>query len=172
MTFSLTELWHSMGLPAKIVGAFLVVMGLASLTAFIERVIALRRSRAASRLFAAEVEGFRESEIQTVIAEAAKHPRSHLARLVQAGMTVFAQACASTESSELTPAERARRHLERQVEELGADLRRGLPILASGGLGAPLVRLLRTGGGLLSAFPGRALTTLGGPPPSPHAPLP
>ncbi|HYV57962.1 MAG TPA: hypothetical protein VE911_10470, partial [Candidatus Nitrosopolaris sp.] len=71
MTFSLTELWHSMGLPAKIVGAFLVVMGLASLTAFIERVIALRRSRAASRLFAAEVEGFRESEIQTVIAEAA-----------------------------------------------------------------------------------------------------
>src|SRR5262249_45255149 len=156
MTFSLTELWHSMGLPAKIVGAFLVVMGLASLTAFIERVIALRRSRAASRLFAAEVEGFRESEIQTVIAEAAKHPRSHLARLVQAGMTVFAQACASTESSELTPAERARRHLERQVEELGADPRRGVPLLAPGGSVAPLLGLPRTGGGRLSALHGTA----------------
>jgi biopolymer transport protein ExbB/TolQ len=162
MTFSLTELWHSMGLPAKIVGAFLVVMGLASLTAFIERVIALRRSRAASRLFAAEVEGFREGEIQTVIAEAAKHPRSHLARLVQAGMTVFAQACASTEQSELTPAERARRHLERQVEELGADLRRGLPILASVGSVAPFVGLLGTVVGIISAFQGIASTGSGG----------
>ena len=162
MTFSLTELWHSMGLPAKIVGAFLVVMGLASLTAFIERVIALRRSRAASRLFAAEVEGFREGEIQTVIAEAAKHPRSHLARLVQAGMTVFAQACASTEQSELTPAERARRQLERQVEELGADLRRGLPILASVGSVAPFVGLLGTVVGIISAFQGIASTGSGG----------
>src|SRR5262249_24341805 len=162
MTFSLTELWHSMGLPAKIVGAFLVVLGLASLTAFIERVIALRRSRAASRLFAAEVEAFRESEIQTVIAEAAKHPRSHLACLVQSGMTVFAQACASTEASELTPAQRARRHLERQVEELGADLRRGVPLLGSGGSGGPFVGLPGTGGGIISAFPGIASTRSGG----------
>src|SRR3989442_5873260 len=111
MTFSLTELWHSMGLPAKIVGAFLLTMGLASLTAFIERLIALRRSRAASRLFAAEVEGFREGEVQTVIAEAAKHPQSHLARLVEAGLTGFRHACAGAEPSELSPAERAPRPL-------------------------------------------------------------
>ena len=56
MTFGLMEMWNSMGLPAKVVGALLVTMGLASLTVFIERLIALRRSRSAGRRFAKELQ--------------------------------------------------------------------------------------------------------------------
>src|SRR5438876_11326848 len=127
MTFSLTELWQSMGLPAKIVGAFLLTMGLASLTVFIERVLALRRSRSASRQFAVAVgEDLHEADIETVIAEAAKHPRGHLAQLVQSGLSIYRHARGVDDDSSLTPAERTRRHLERRLEQLGADLRRGM----------------------------------------------
>jgi len=162
MTFSLAEMWHTMGLPAKIVGAFLLTMGLASLTVFIERLIALRRSHAASRAFARAVgDELTESAVPTVIAEAATHTRSHLARLVQSGLTVFSQARAA-DDSELSAAERTRRHLDRLLEQLGADLRRGLAVLASVGSVAPFVGLLGTVVGIISAFQGIASTGSGG----------
>ena len=88
MQFSLIEMWHTMGLPAKIVGAFLLTMGLASLTAFIERLIALRRSRAESARFAAEAaDDLQAGQVDAVMTEAAKYPRGHLPRLVRAGLT-------------------------------------------------------------------------------------
>jgi hypothetical protein len=43
-----------MGWPAITVAVVLLVMGLASLTVFIERNVTLRRSRSASQRFAAE----------------------------------------------------------------------------------------------------------------------
>src|ERR1051325_11176943 len=93
MTFSFAEMWHSMGLPAKIVGGFLLTMGLASLTVFIERLLAIRRSRAASRDFARAIgDDLHESAIASVINEATGHPRSHLARLVQSGLSVYSHA--------------------------------------------------------------------------------
>lgn len=163
MTFSLVEIWHSMGVPAKIVGALLLVMGLASLTAFIERIITLRRSRAASRQFATGIgEGLRLGHVSDVIAEADRHARGHLARLVASGLTTYLQARDADDGSSLTPAERTRRHLERRVEELGADLRRGLPVLASVGSTAPFVGLLGTVVGIISAFQGIAATGSGG----------
>src|SRR5690242_5817193 len=162
MSFSLVEMWHSMGLPAKVVGAFLLTMGLASLTVFIERLLALRRSRGASRQFAASLgEGIHEGEIDAVIKDAAKHPRGHLARLVQSGLTVYGQA-RGEEGSTLSAAERTRRHLERLLEELGADLRRGMAVLASVGSVAPFVGLLGTVVGIISAFQGIASTGSGG----------
>jgi hypothetical protein len=85
MSFSFTEMWQHMGVPAKIVGAFLLAMGLASLTVFIERLLALRRSRAAARKFAADFgEILHEGNLDAVIAEAAKYPQAHLPRLVHA----------------------------------------------------------------------------------------
>jgi biopolymer transport protein ExbB len=162
MTFSLTEMWHSMGLPAKIVGAFLVAMGLASLTVFIERVIALRRSRAANRKFAAAIgDGLHAGAIEAVMAEAAKYPHGHLPRLVAAGLNTYWEARTSDDGG-LTPVERTRRSLERRVEELVADLKRGLAVLASVGSVAPFVGLLGTVVGIISAFQGIASTGSGG----------
>jgi biopolymer transport protein ExbB len=163
MSFSLTEIWHTMGLPAKIVAAFLLVMGLASLTVFIERLLTLRRSRAASRKFAAEIaDETRASAIERVIERASNFPQSHLARLVQSGLTTYTQALKADDGSGLAPAERTRRHLERRLVELGADLRRGMPVLASVGSVAPFVGLLGTVVGIISAFQGIASTGSGG----------
>ena len=163
MGFSFGEMWHTMGLPAKIVGAFLVTMGLSSLTVFIERLLVLRRSRAAARRFAAEAASqLQAGQVDAVIAEAAKHPYGHLPRLVQAGLSLYVQARATADASELSPAERTKRHLERQLELLGADLRRGMALLASVGSVAPFVGLLGTVVGIISAFQGIAASGSGG----------
>lgn len=163
MTFSLIEIWHSMGVPAKLVALALMAMGLVSLAAFIERVLALRASRKASKAFAQETGGILNPDtIQRVIEEAAKQPKGHLPRLVESGLTTYVEAREHDDGSGLSAVERTRRHLERKVEELSADLRRGLPILASVGSTAPFVGLLGTVLGIISAFQGIATSGSGG----------
>jgi biopolymer transport protein ExbB len=162
MSFSLIEIWHSMGVPAKVVGAILLTMGLASLTVFIERLLTLRRSRATSKEFAAEVgDEVQAGNVERAIERAAAYPRSHLARLVLSGLTTYWQPHAGKDDR-LSPAERSRRHLERRLVELSADLRRGMPVLASVGSVAPFVGLLGTVLGIISAFQGIAATGSGG----------
>ena len=127
MSFSYLEIWQHMGVPAMVVAGILVIMGLASLTVFVERVITLRRSRAASRLFAAKVAPFMQrGDIDAIIDEANKYKASHLARIVRTGAQTYWHACNTPDISALPPAERTRRHLERYLEEIGADLRSGL----------------------------------------------
>jgi biopolymer transport protein ExbB len=163
MGFSFSEMLHTMGLPAKIVGSFLLAMGLASLTVFIERLLVLRRTRAAARTFATEVaEYIQGGQVEAAIAEAGKHPHGHLPRLVQTGLTTYWQARNTADGSGLSPVERTKRHLERQLEHLGADLRRGMAVLASVGSVAPFVGLLGTVVGIISAFQGIASTGSGG----------
>jgi biopolymer transport protein ExbB len=163
MSFSLVEMWNTMGIPAKVVGIFLVLMGLASLTVFIERLLALRRSRRAAQRFAADAgDDLQAGQIEAVLAEAAKYPQGHLPRLVQSGLSTYWQARGAADGSGLTPVERTRRHLERRLEELGADLRRGMSVLASVGSVAPFVGLLGTVVGIITAFQGIASTGSGG----------
>jgi biopolymer transport protein ExbB/TolQ len=163
MTFGWNEILQHMGGPALVIAAILVIMGLASLTVFIERVITLRRSRAQSKAFAALIgEKLQTGEFQAVIDEAEKYGRSHFAKVVRSGLQTYLHARATADISGLTPAERTRRHLERYLEEMGEDLRRGLPVLASVGSVAPFVGLLGTVVGIISAFQGIASTGSGG----------
>ena len=60
------------------------------------------------------------------------------------------------------PAERTLRFMERYLEDMGADLRRGLPVLASVGSVAPFVGLLGTVLGIITAFQGIAQSGSGG----------
>ena len=163
MGFSLSEMWGNMGVPARIVFGILIVMGLASLTVFIERIITIRRSRKASRRFAAESGGHvREEMIETVLEEAGRYPHGHLPRLVRAALSTYRHARETADVSVIPPAERTRRHMERYFESLGADLRRGLPVLATVGSIAPFVGLLGTVLGIISAFQGIAAAGSGG----------
>ena len=161
--FSLTEMWQTMGVPAKMVAASLLVMGLASLTVFIERLLALRRARAAARSFASEAaDELQAGLVEPVIAVAAKYPNGHLPRMVHSALQLYWQARNTADGAALSPVERTRRHLERRVEELGADLRRGLSVLATVGSTAPFVGLLGTVLGIITAFHGIASTGSGG----------
>jgi biopolymer transport protein ExbB len=163
MGFSWSEMWAHMGWPAVIVAVVLLVMGLASLTVFMERLLALRRSREQSRRFAAETGGhLRADMIDTVIEEARKYPGGHLPRLVTAALGHYKHAHQTADVSSLQPAERTLRFMERYLEDMGADLRRGLAVLASVGSVAPFVGLLGTVLGIISAFQGIAQSGSGG----------
>src|SRR5262245_16931265 len=163
MGFSFSEMWSHMGWPAVMVAVLLLAMGLASLTVFIERIITLRRSRQASARFAAARGGhLRADMIDTVVEEAEKYPRGHLPHLVKAALSHYRHARDTADVSALPPAERTRRYMERYMEDQGADLRRGLWVLASAGSVAPFVGLLGTVLGIISAFQGIASTGSGG----------
>lgn len=165
MTFSYAEIWQHMGVPALVIAGVLLVMGLASLTVFLERIVTLRRSRSVSRAFAAAVaEKFRTGDVDGVLADAQSEEfaRGHLPRIVRSGLTTYAHARQTADISGLSPTERTRRHLERYLEEVGEDLRRGMSVLASVGSVAPFVGLLGTVVGIISAFQGIASSGSGG----------
>ena len=133
------------------------------MTVFVERLLTLRRARNVSRRFADRVgEGIVRSALAQVISEAQAHPAGYLARLVETGLSTYQAALSDTEGRDLTPVERTRRRLERRVNLLVAEMKRGLPVLASVGSVAPFVGLLGTVLGIISAFQGIAATGSGG----------
>jgi biopolymer transport protein ExbB len=162
-SFSLFEMWNTMGLPARIVAVLLACGGLTSLTVFIERILALRKSRSAARKFAAETaDDLHAGHFDPVVSEAAKYPQGHLPRMVRSALTTYSHARSTSDGTGLPPLERMRRHIERHLESLGADMRRNMWVLASVGSIAPFVGLLGTVLGIISAFQGIAATGSGG----------
>jgi biopolymer transport protein ExbB len=97
-----------------------------------------------------------------VIAQADQFKISHLARVVRSGLGTYRHALSTADVSGLSPVERTQRHLERYMEEIGGDLRRGLSVLASVGSVAPFVGLLGTVLGIITAFQGIATSGSGG----------
>lgn len=165
MSFNFAEIWAHMGVPAIIIAGVLASFGLASLTVFVERIFALRRSRAASRQFAAAVGAdVKAARVDAIITRAGDpaYKHAHLAHIVRSALQAYQHALETIDIGGLPPAERSRRHLERFMEEVGADLRRGTNVLASVGSTAPFIGLLGTVVGIISAFQGIAATGSGG----------
>jgi biopolymer transport protein ExbB len=161
--FNWNEIWQHMGAPALIVTGLLLLMGVASLTVFVERLLTLRRARKVSRRFAAHVgEGIVPSALAEVISEANAHRAGYLARLVETGLSTYQAALADVDNQGLTPVERTRRRLDRRVDLLVSEMKRGLPVLAAVGSVAPFVGLLGTVLGIIAAFQGIAATGSGG----------
>ena len=163
MQFSFSDIWQHMGGPAIAVATILALMGMASLTVFVERLFSLRRSRKASRVFSSKVaEAVSSGRFDAAIAEAEKHKHSHLARIFRAALVTYRHADRTADASALTPFDHTQRFLERYLEEVSADLRSGLAVLASVGSTAPFVGLLGTVLGIISAFQGIASAGSGG----------
>ena len=145
MEFNLTEMLRGMGIPAIVVAVVLSLMGLASLTVFVERLITMRRSRSASKKFSAQVaDDLQHGRFDAAISAADGFKAGHLARVVRTGLTTYRHAQQTADVSGLTPVDQTQRHMERYMEEISADLRRGLSLLASVGSTAPFVGLLGT----------------------------
>jgi biopolymer transport protein ExbB len=163
MSFSLLDMWQHMGAPALVVAGVLAIMGLLSLTVFIERVLTFRRSKNASRAFSAAVRSAMQAgDIPGILEQTKRFSAGHLAQIVKSGVEMYLHARDTVDISGLTPTERTRRHLTRTMEEAGDDLRRGLPVLAAVGSVAPFVGLLGTVLGIITAFQGIAATGSGG----------
>jgi biopolymer transport protein ExbB/biopolymer transport protein TolQ len=150
MSFTLTDLWHHMGLFARIIVGVLGVMSVASLLVMVERVILYRRSNRASLAFAEAMAPLLASG--DVDAAAEKQPSGdvgHLGRVIGAGLKAYSTS--PKEDRELA-VDSVARALERQSQREVALLRRGQGMLATIGSTSPFVGLLGTVVGIVNSF--------------------
>ncbi len=148
------SLWRQMGWPARLVVIALFGMSAWSIGVMIDRWIAYSAARKQSRLFAPSVAGaLREGKIDEAIHIAERHKKSHLAKVVVAGLQEFQahQVSAEIPGEEIEASKRA---LERAEAIVHAELKRGLSGLATIGSTAPFVGLFGTVVGIINAFQG------------------
>jgi biopolymer transport protein ExbB len=150
--WDILSLWRQMGWPARIIVLILLVMSAWSIGVMIDRWVAFNAARKQSRQFAPAVAGaLREGKLDEAIRVAERSKKSHLAKVVTAGLQEFKAHGDSTE----IPGEQieaSKRALERAEAIVHAELKRGLGGLATIGSTAPFVGLLGTVIGILNAF--------------------
>ncbi|HTS81989.1 MAG TPA: MotA/TolQ/ExbB proton channel family protein [Myxococcaceae bacterium] len=160
MQFTLTDLWHHMGLFARLIVAVLGVMSVASLVVMAERLIVFNRSRTESRNFAEKMANtLQKNDLMTVASQKIGDKVGHLGRVIGAGLNALR---ASTDKDKDLQVESVARALERQAQREVQSLKRGLGLLATVGSTAPFVGLLGTVMGIVNAFQSMALTGSGG----------
>jgi len=143
-----------MGWPARTVVIALFIMSAWSIGVMIDRWLAFSAARTQSRTFAPLVAGaLRDGKIDEAIHIAERHKKSHLAKVVTAGLQEFQahQASAEVSGEEIEASKRA---LDRAEAIVHAELKRGLSGLATIGATAPFVGLFGTVVGIINAFKG------------------
>jgi biopolymer transport protein ExbB/TolQ len=154
INFDIRAMWTQMGWPARIVVIVLFIMSAWSIGVMIDRLIAFNGARKQSRQFAPAVAGaLREGKLDEAIKIADRYNKSHLAKVVVAGLQEFR---AHQMSSEIPgeEIEASRRALERGEAIVHAELKRGISGLATIGSTAPFVGLFGTVLGIINAFKG------------------
>ncbi len=149
------SLWKQMGIIAKIVVIILFIMSGWSIGVMIDRAMAYSAARKQSRAFAPAVAGaLRDGRIDEAIKVAERNKKSHLAKVVTAGLMEFKAHQDSPGAIPGETIEASKRALERTEAIVHAELKRGLGGLATIGSTAPFVGLFGTVMGILNAFKG------------------
>jgi biopolymer transport protein ExbB/biopolymer transport protein TolQ len=154
--FDLRSMWEQMGWMAKAVVIVLFLMSAWSIGVMIDRFLVYNAARKQSRAFAPAVAGaLREGKLDEAIKIADRYKKSHLAKVVVAGLQEFRAHQMSTEipGEEIEASKRA---LERAEAIVLAELKRGVSSLATIGSTAPFVGLFGTVVGIINAFKGIA----------------
>ena len=152
--FDLMSMWNQMGAMARAIVIILFIMSAWSIGIMIDRLIAYNAARKQSRQFAPAVAGaLREGKLEEAIKIADRFKKSHLAKVVVAGLQEFHAHRTSAEipGEEIEASKRA---LERAEAIVHAELKRGVSALATIGSTAPFVGLLGTVVGIINAFKG------------------
>ncbi len=152
ITFDAVGMWRVMGWPARSVVVLLFIMSAWSIGVMIDRLIAYSGARKQSRIFAPAVAGaLKDGKIDEAISIAEQNKRSHLAKVVTAGLQEFQ---AHQVSSEIPgeEIEASKRALERASAIVHAELKRGVSSLATIGSTGPFVGLFGTVLGIINAF--------------------
>jgi biopolymer transport protein ExbB/biopolymer transport protein TolQ len=146
------SLWNQMGTLAKAVVVILFIMSAWSIGVMIDRLMAYNSAKKQSRQFAPAVAGaLREGKLDEAVKIADRYKKSHLAKVVVAGLQEFQAHQASPEISgeEIDASQRA---LVRAEAIVHAELKRGVSSLATIGSTAPFVGLFGTVVGIINAF--------------------
>src|SRR5690606_10850829 len=160
MDLNLVHIWETMSILSKIVAITLVVMGLGTAHVTIERLLVLSKAFASSAAFAKRSRPLLdELEIDALVdlSSGAEFAKAPLAKLTRMGVEAYQRHESSEQRLEF-----ARRDLERRLDELGAEARKGVGFLASVGSTAPFIGLFGTVIGIIVAFQGIAAAGRGG----------
>ena len=154
VSFDPRSMWNQMGFLARFVVVLLFVMSAWSIGVMIDRALAFNAARGQSRQFAPAVAGaLREGKLDEAIKIADRFPKSHLAKVVVAGLQEFRahQMSSDISGEEIASSSRA---LERAEAIVHAELKRGVSGLATIGSTGPFVGLFGTVVGIINAFKG------------------
>jgi biopolymer transport protein ExbB/biopolymer transport protein TolQ len=152
--WGIRSLWAQMGWMAKAVVIVMFLMSAYSIGVMIDRLLAFNGARKQSRLFAPAVAGaLRDGKLDEAIKIADRYKKSHLAKVVVAGLQEFR---AHQMSSEIPgeDIEASKRALTRASAIVHSELKRGISALATIGSTAPFVGLFGTVVGIINAFKG------------------
>src|SRR5919205_1016939 len=152
VSFDPMAMWGQMTWLGKAVVITMFIMSAWSIGVMIDRYIAYNAARKQSRAFAPAVAGaLREGKLDEAIKIADRYNKSHLAKVVVAGLQEFRAHQLSTEIPG-EDIEASRRALERAQAIVHAELKRGVSSLATIGSTAPFVGLFGTVVGIMNAF--------------------
>src|SRR3989454_7783532 len=150
--FDVRAMWGQMAWPARTVVVVLFLMSAWSIGVMIDRLIAYNGARKQSRQFAPAVAGaLREGKLDEAIKIADRYNKSHLAKVVVAGLQEFRahQISSGIPGEEIEASKRA---LEPAEAIVHAEPKRGHSGLATIGSTAPFVGLFGTVVGIINAF--------------------
>jgi biopolymer transport protein ExbB/biopolymer transport protein TolQ len=165
MSFSLIDMYNTMGPTAKLIVLVMALMSVYSLSVMIERFLTYRKAKKQSRAYAPKVAKLlKDGKVQEAIKiSSGKEVRnSHLAKVLLAGLQEYEYQKETGGGTRDDMMEAAHRAIERATALNLTDLKRGLSGLATIGATAPFVGLLGTVIGIINAFRGMALTGSGG----------
>jgi biopolymer transport protein ExbB len=154
ISFDPRDMWAQMGFTARVVVIILFIMSAWSIGVMIDRLLAFNAARKQSRAFAPAVAGaLRDGKLEEAVKIADRYKKSHLAKVVVAGLQEFRahQMSAELPGEEIEASKRA---LERAQAIVHSELKRGVSNLATIGSTAPFVGLFGTVVGIINAFKG------------------
>ncbi|NVB43261.1 MotA/TolQ/ExbB proton channel family protein [Pseudenhygromyxa sp. WMMC2535] len=160
MELDLVHIWSTMSFLSKLVAVSLVLMGVGSIYVTIERFLVLGRAFSSSANFAKKSRPLLdELDLDTLLdlTKGAEFDKAPLARLTRMGLQAYQRHEGAEERLEF-----ARRDLERRLDEIAAEARKGMGFLASVGSTAPFIGLFGTVIGIIVAFTGIAASGGGG----------
>jgi biopolymer transport protein ExbB/biopolymer transport protein TolQ len=160
------ELWDQMGVPVKILMFILVVMSMASVGVFFERLFTFLQASKQSKLFAPQVaKHLKDGKLKEAItiSQSKSYKYSHLGKVVLAGLQEYHfQQESGVALNKDDVVDSVHRAIQRAAALTSSDLKRGMGILATIGSTAVFVGLLATTLGVINAFQGIAATGSGG----------
>lgn len=163
MEFGLLPMWQAMGWTARGVCIVLAIMSVYSIGVMIERWLTFNAAKKQSLKFATQAtQLLKQNKLKEVITLSKQYKKSHLAKVVSAGLYEFTYEIENPGAATFDVVEAAKRAVERAAAMTGAELKRGLGGLATIGSTAPFVGLFGTVIGIIHAFETMALSGGGG----------
>ena len=160
------ELWDQMGASVKLLMGVLMVMSMASVGVFFERLFTFIQATNQSKLFAPQVaKHLKDGKLKEAISvsQSKDYKYSHLGKVVLAGLQEYQfQQDSGVDLNKDDVVDGVHRAIQRAAALTSSDLKRGMGVLATIGSTAVFVGLLATTLGVINAFQGIAATGSGG----------